>query len=59
LKSPCHRPLAELQYHLPHGSTGQSRMELITATAKRIGLGPMLPRNFHANAVTLSTICTF
>jgi len=34
-------------------------VELITARAKRRGLGPMLPRNFRANAVTLSTICAF
>jgi hypothetical protein len=58
LKNDFHRPLAELLYYLSHGWTAKAAWNYYGYGEKN-GPGPTLPRNFHANSVTLSTIYAF
>ena len=58
LKNDFHRPVAELLYDLSHGWTAKAGWNYY-GYGEKDGPGPTLPRNFHANSVTLSTIYAF
>jgi len=58
LKNDFHRPLAELQYDLSHGWAAKAAWNYY-GYGEQEGPGPTLPRNFHANSATVSTIYSF
>jgi hypothetical protein len=58
LKNDFHRPVAELLYDLSHGWKAKAVWNYYGYGEKE-GPGPTVPRDFHANSVTLSTIYAF
>jgi hypothetical protein len=54
LKSNYHRPLADVEFELARGWTAIARWNYYEYREKTPFFGPTYPRNFHANATTLS-----
>jgi hypothetical protein len=54
LKSNYHRPLADLEFEIARGWTAIARWNYYEYREKTPFFGPTYPRDFHANATTLS-----